>query len=229
MKAIIKGTFVLAALFLAISTVTAQADYYKFEGFGGYSYMSLNRGIEDDEFDDVFSELPTNRVDAHGFNGSITYNFNRYLGAKFDVTLHSFGEDFNSILTVNPPPPNQVVQTFKTSQNSYQYMGGVQFKDNAKEGSIFKPFGHALIGVADQHYSIDQSNGNRLLDVNSTDWAFKFGGGLDIKVHKNIDIRAIGIDWNPIWRGDVETNTQFGTVSGTLQNNWIFNFGVVIH
>jgi opacity protein-like surface antigen len=229
MKEIIKSTFVLMALLLAISTVSAQGEYYKFEGFGGYSYMSLNRGIEDDEFNDDFSDFPSNRVDSHGFNGSFTYNFSRYVGAKFDVTLHSFGEDFNSILSVNPPPPNQIVQTFKTSQNTYQYMGGVQVKDNSRDGGVFKPWAHALVGVADQHYSIDQSDGNRLLDINSTDWAFKFGGGLDIKVHKNIDIRAIGIDWNPVWRGDVETNGRFGTVNGTLQNNWLLNFGIVIH
>ena len=227
MKAMITGTFVLAVLMLGISTVHAQTEYNKFELFGGYSYMNLNRGVDPDEFDDDFSDFPTNRVNAHGFNGSVAYNFKRYIGVKFDVTLHSYGEDFNSILIVNPPV--NTTQTFKTSQNIYQYMGGIQLKNNAKDGPKFKPFAHVLMGVADQHFSIDQSNGNRLVDVNSTDFAMKFGGGLDIKIHKNIDIRAIGFDWNPILRGDVNVGGNFGTVSGVLQNNWLLNFGVVIH
>ena len=229
MKSIFKSTLVLTALLLTFSTVEAQTDYYKFEGYGGYSYMNLNRGIDPDEFNDDFSDTPQNRVNAHGFNGSVTYNFSRFVGAKFDVTLHSYGEDFDAILTVNPPPPNQQPQRFKTSQNVYQYMGGVQIKDNAKEGAVFKPWAHALIGVADQHFSIDQSNGNRLVDINSTDWAFKFGGGLDIRIHKNIDVRAIGFDWNPIIRGDFDTNSSFGTIDGVLQNNWLLNFGVAFH
>jgi opacity protein-like surface antigen len=108
-------------------------------------------------------------------------------------------------------------------------MGGIQIKDNSKEGSIFKPWAHALIGVADQNYSIEQSDGNRLLDIDATDWAMKFGGGLDIKVHKNIDIRAIGFDWNPINRGAFDSIGQFGTINGGWQNNWLVNFGIVIH
>jgi hypothetical protein len=227
MKAMITGTFVLAVLMFGISTVNAQTERNKFELFGGYSYMNLNRGFDADEFDDDFSDFPANRVNAHGFNGSVTYNVTRYVGIKGDLTLHSYGEDFNSILIVNPPVNTS--QTFKTSQNIYQYMGGLQIKDNAKEGSKFRPFAHALIGVADQHFSIDQSNGTRLLDLNSTDWAMKFGGGVDIKIHKNIDIRAIGFDWNPIVRGDMNVGGRFGTVNGVLQNNWLLNFGVVIH
>src|SRR5215203_110605 len=227
MKAIITSTLVLAVLMLTVSTANAQSDYYKFEAFGGYSYMNLNRGVDPDEFNDDFSDFPANRVNAHGFNGSVNYNFTRYIGAKFDVTLHSYGEDFDAILIVNPPI--NTAQTFKTSQNIYQYMGGIQVKDNKKDGGKFKPFFHALFGVSDQHFSIDQSNGNRLLDLNSTDFAFKVGGGIDIRIHKNVDIRAIGFDWNPIIRGDLDVGGRFGTVGGVLQNNLLLNFGVVLH
>jgi opacity protein-like surface antigen len=229
MKEIIKGTFVLTALVLAISTVTAQGEYYRFEGYGGYAYMNTDRGFDVDEFDDDFDEFPTNKVDAHGFNGSFTYNFSRYVGAKFDMTFHSSDEEFDSILSINPPPPNQVIQRFRISQSTNQFMGGIQIKDNSRDGAVFKPWAHALIGVADQNYSIDQSDGNRLLDMDSTDLALKFGGGIDIKVHKNIDIRAIGFDWNPINRGDFETIGRFGTINGGYQNNWLINFGIVIH
>jgi len=229
MKAMITSTFILAVLMFAVSTATAQSENYKFEAFAGYSYMNLNRGVDPDEFDDDFSDFPANRVNAHGFNGSVNYNFNRWVGVKFDLTLHSYGEDFPSILSVNPPPPNPTAETFKISQNIYQYMGGVQVKDNRKDGGKVKPFFHALFGVSDQHFSIDQSSGNRLLDLNSTDFAFKVGGGVDVRVHRNVDIRVIGFDWNPIIRGDLDVGGRFGTVGGVLQNNLLLNFGVVFH
>src|SRR3982751_5380988 len=151
MSTFLKGGAVLAVVFFAFASVRPQTDFYKLEGYGGYSYMNLNRGFDPDEFNNDFSDFPTNRVNAHGFNGSVTYNFSRFFGAKFDLTLHTHGEDFQSVLTVNPPPPNPTVGTFKTSQNVYQFMGGIQIKDNKKQGPKFKPWAHILAGVADQH------------------------------------------------------------------------------
>lgn len=220
----------LVLIFAASSSVQSQDDYNRWEIMGGYSYMNLNRGIDPDEFDDDFSDTPQNRVNAHGFNGSVTYNFTRFIGAKFDLTLHSHGEDFDSVLAVNPlftPGPG----TFKVSQNVYQYMGGVQIKDNTKEGSRFRPFGHVLVGVADQDFTIERTQpfNEIIIDANSTDFAMKFGGGVDFRVHKNLSIRAIQFDWNPIVRGDLDTNTQFGEIESVLQNNWLLTFGGVVH
>src|SRR5215218_1555151 len=217
---------------VAVSSALAQSDYYKFEGMAGYSYMNLNRGIDPGEIDDNFSDTPFNRVHAHGFNGSVDYNFTRYIGAKFDLTLHTHGEDFTSTLSVNPPlPGGNTAGTFKTSQNIYHYMGGIQIKDNNKEGSKLRPFGHILAGIADQKFSVDRTEpvDARLIDIHTTDFAMKFGGGLDIGIHKNIAVRAVQFDWNPIFRGDVNLGNGFGTTGGVLQNNWSLTFGVVIH
>src|SRR5215467_2115193 len=192
MNKLLKISLILAVSMFGFSLVHAQGqghDFYKWEFFGGYSYMNLNRGFDPDEFNDSFSDFPANRVNAHGFNGSITYNFRRFIGAKFDLTLHSHGEDFTSgfnIPVVNPPvfTPG----TFKTSQNVYQYMGGIQIKDNSKEGPKLKPWAHILGGISDQHFSLDRTapTSAQLFKVNSTDFAMKLGGGLDIAVHKHI-------------------------------------------
>src|SRR5215204_427822 len=128
MNRVLNITFVLTIMMLGFATVNAQSEFFKLEGMGGYSYMNLNRGVDPDEFDDDFSDFPANRVNAHGFNGSITYNFSRFIGAKFDLTLHTHGEDFVSDLFVVDPlrPEGGVTSaTFKTSQNVYQYMGGI--------------------------------------------------------------------------------------------------------
>src|SRR3954454_1580027 len=105
MRFTLKFAVGIAISLLTVSSALSQSDYYKLEGMGGYSYMNLNRGVDPDEINDNFTDTPFNRVNAHGFNGSVTYNFTRYIGAKFDLTLHAHGEDFTSTLTVNPPPP----------------------------------------------------------------------------------------------------------------------------
>jgi len=232
MKIIFRAAFAVAITFFAFTSIKAQSDYHKFEAMGGYSYMNLNRGVDPDEINDNFSDTPFNRVNAHGFNGSLNYNFRRFWGVKFDVTLHSHGEDVTSTLTVNPPPPGgNGAGTFKTSQNVYQFMGGIQIKDNKTEGSKVRPFAHILMGVADQHFSVDRTApvNVRLIDINSTDFAMKFGGGVDIGLSKNIALRAIQFDWNPIFRGNVNLGNGLGQSGSALQNNWLLTFGVVIH
>src|SRR5215203_4865282 len=103
----------LVVLILGGSAVRAQDDINKFELFAGYSYMNLNRGLDPDEFNDDLSDFPANRVNAHGFEGAITYNFQRYLGVKFDATFHGHSQDFETI-------------PYKLEQKVNQYMGGIQ-------------------------------------------------------------------------------------------------------
>jgi hypothetical protein len=57
----------------------------------------------------------------------------------------------------------------------------------------------------------------------------KFGGGVDLAVHKHVDVRLIGVDWNPIFRGDLDLGPPLGTAGSVLQNNFLLNFGVVLH
>ena len=233
MSTFFKGFLLVAFLTFSATVGFAQGDeYYKIEGFGGYAYMNLDRAVELDQF--VNSNQ--NRVNSHGFNGSVTFNFRRYWGAKFDVSLHSYGEDFQGILTTNPPPPvPPPPTTFKTSQNDYQYMGGIQFKNNSKEGPKFKPFAHVLAGVSDSHWSLDQETGTstgsalRLADVNSTDFAMKFGGGIDYRIHKNVDVRFFQFDFNPIWRGRTDFGPNFGVSESAVRSNFMITFGVAIH
>jgi len=228
------GAFLFSIMALTATSALAQDERYKFEFYGGYSYMNLNRGFDPDEFDDDFEDFAANRVNAHGIELGVNYNWSRYLGAKFVYTRHAHSQD------IVESGPGQ----FKLEQKVGQFMGGIQIKDNRKDGAKLKPFAHILAGAAQQSF---QGEGHFLVvnplrqagttgaegeeviafDINSTDFTMSFGGGLDLRVHRNVDIRLIQVDWNPIFRGD--RDTQFGTFPGAMQNNIRVGFGVVLH
>jgi opacity protein-like surface antigen len=226
MNTFVKSFFVVAFLIFSATFVSAQSDYFKVEGFAGYAYMNLDRAAEFDSLPDFNG----NRVNSHGFNGSVTYNFSRHWGAKFDLSLHTHGEDFQSPeVTINPP---QVVPgTFKISQSDYQYMGGVQWKDNSKDGPKFKPFGHVLLGVASQNLSLDRTapTNAELFKLDTTDFAMKFGAGFDVKLSKNIDARVFQFDFNPIWRGEKNLGPNLGVLDSGVRSNYMLTFGIVFH
>ena len=231
MRAIYRFILATTAIMFAFSAIHAQSDDYKWEGFVGYSYMNLNRGIDPSEVNSEITNFPGNRVNAHGFNGSIAYNFHRYIGAKFDVTITSHGEDFTSPLQISAPPAPPIAATLKGSQDIQQYLFGIQVKDNKKESQRFKPWAHVLGGFARQSITIEETapTSQKLIDDSATDFAMKFGGGLDWRVHKNIDIRLIQFDWNPIFRGDIVVGGRIGTINSALQNNYSFTWGVAFH
>jgi len=225
----------LAALLLTFApAVSAQSDDYKrWEFFGGYSALNFdNLGDDTDNprVNDVLGEKNTLR----GFNLAITGNFHKYFGAKFDYSLHLREDNFSR------PAGSGTVDT--TVQN---FLGGIQIKNNSEDGPTFKPFGHALFGVAVQKIDVDSPQlpvlfGISDFHVNETSFAMAFGGGVDIKVNHRFDIRVVQVDWNIINRGDQQTGivlvpTPFQVVGtpffipGTRQDNLRLGIGVVIH
>ena len=226
---------VTLATLILVSTATAlaQDDYKKFEFFGGYSALFVDNLAGDTgspAVDDVLGEKQTLR----GFNLAAGYNFHKYFGAKFDYSLHLREDNFSR------PLGSGTVDT--TLQN---FLGGIQVKNNSEDGPTFKPFGHALFGVAVQKLDVDSPDLPAVLGIsdfhtNETSFAMAFGGGLDIKLNDRLDVRVVQIDWNIINRGDQETGivlapTPFQTVGtpffiqGTRQDNLRLSIGIVIH
>jgi len=218
-----------------LSTITgwAQDDYKKYEFFGGYSALFLDNLAGDTEspaVDDVLGDRQTLR----GFNLAFGMNFHKYVGAKFDYSLHLREDEFSR------PAGSGTVDS--TIQN---FLGGIQVKNNANDGPTLKPFGHALFGVAVQKLDVDSPQLPALFGIsdfhtNETSFAMAFGGGLDIKLNDRFDIRVVQVDWNIIKRGDQQTGivlvpTPFQTVGspfvirGTRQDNLRLGIGIVIH
>jgi hypothetical protein len=215
------------------TTAWAQDDYKKWEFFGGYSALFFDNLAGDTgsaAVDDVLGDRQTLR----GFNLSVTGNFHKYVGAKFDYSLHLREDNFNR------PAGSGTIDT--TVQN---FLGGIQIKNNSEDGPTFKPFGHALFGVAVQKVDVDSPNLPAVLGVsdwhtNETSFAMAFGGGLDLKLNHRLDVRVAQVDWNIVKRGDQQTGivltpTPFQTVGtpffipGTRQDNLRLSIGIVIH
>jgi len=229
-----KRLVMLATLvLLSTTTALAQDDYKKYEFFGGYSALFVDNLAGDTgspAVDDVLGDRQTLR----GFNLAVNYNFHKYIGAKFDYSLHLREDEFNR------PLGNGTIDT--TLQN---FLGGIQIKNNSEDGPTFKPFGHALFGVAVQKLDVDSPQLPALFGINDfhtneTSFAMAFGGGLDIKLNNKLDVRVFQVDWNIINRGDQQTGivlapTPFQTVGtpfvipGTRQDNLRLSIGIVIH
>ena len=220
-------------LLLATTTAPAQDDYKKYEFFGGYSAMHVDNLAGDTgnaAVDDILGDKQTLR----GFNLEFGRNFHKYVGAMFDYSFHTREDNFN-----RPAGSGNVDSTIQN------ILGGIQIKNNMEDGPTFKPFGHALFGVAVEKVDIDSPNLPALFGINDfhtneTSFAMAFGGGVDIKLNHRFDIRAIQIDWNIINRGDQQTGivlapTPFQTVGspfvipGTRQDNLRIGAGIVIH
>jgi len=220
-------------IFVLTTTALAQDDYKKYEFFGGYSALFVDNLAGDTgspAVDDVLGDRQTLR----GFNLAVNYNFHKYVGAKFDYSLHLREDEFNR------PLGNGTIDT--TLQN---FLGGIQIKNNSEDGPTFKPFGHALFGVAVQKLDVDSPQLPALFGIsdfhtNETSFAMAFGGGLDIKLNNKLDVRVFQVDWNIINRGDQQTGivlapTPFQTVGtpfvipGTRQDNLRLSVGIVIH
>ena len=145
--------FALAALVLLSTTsVLAQADQYKrWEFFGGYSSLYFDN-LAGDTSSATVNDVLGDKQNLRGFNAAGVANFHKYVGAKFDYSLHLREDNFTR------PAGSGTIDT--TVQN---FLGGVQLKNNMVDGPRLKPFGHALFGVAVLNGVVMVSYFNQLL------------------------------------------------------------------
>jgi hypothetical protein len=213
LKTMLIGMIVLACSSIAVAQ---SDDYKKVEFFAGYSHNRIDTGIGDD--DPSLRDIIDEREGFHGFNTSITGNVSRYFGLKFDLSGH-----FKS-RTI--PVGTIASATVDLNSRLYNFLGGVQVKDNSSE-STFKPFAHALVGAAHARNRVNFSNDVCAAvfpspcpsDFTETETGFAgaFGGGIDIRASNRVDIRVIQFDYNPTRLFD------------RTQHNFRIGVGIVFH
>ena len=250
-----KRIWFLTMFLIALAPASfAQDDYHKVEVYGGYSLASAESNVNSATFTSsggtsAFTDLCSRatgemiglnsqkffctRRSFNGFDASITYNVNRYVGIKGDLTGHFQSEAFVDKFT----PPG-VTQTLANKERLYNFLAGVQLKNNSKTAR-FKPFGHALAGLA--RYSNRQQQTldlfpqfNFTIEDRVTSFAMKLGGGLDVRAGKRIDIRVIEFDYNPVFAKDRSPRSIAGpftsvAFTGQTAHNFTVGAGIVIH
>lgn len=244
----IMRTLLLSIFFssLCASMTFAQNsdDYNRVEFYGGYSRANVQPNnkaatafgttfdvCSSQATDIIGRNFQTNFCQRHGFNGfdtSIAYNFNRYFGIKANVTSHTktqlFVDTFDGVAE-----PNTVTERI------YNFMGGMQVKNNGEDAG-FKPFAHALVGAA--RYSRKEVVTSPIPLDNYTNrgkvtsFAMKLGGGIDLRVHRRIDLRLVEVDYNPMFTRDFDvTGNPFDVIhtKSRTAHNFTFGFGIVFH
>ncbi len=210
-------------IFAACGTLFAQqsSGVNRVEFFGGYSHNRVDTGLASEDLGSDFDDSFGKRLGANGVNFSITGNFSKYVGAKFDFATHSTSDD----VSFDGDP-------FKVKYRISNYLGGIQIKNNKKDGPRVKPFFHALAGIARQSITVESPVLEELFDETSfkvaeNNFAFAIGGGLDIRAHRHVDIRVFQVDYNPTYFKGREFDDF--ELDAHLQNNVRFSFGIVIH
>lgn len=207
------GLFVFSAVGAVAQTTTVD-DYKKGEFYVGYSNGQVDTGLDSGN---SVSSFFRDRKNFNGVNASGVYNVNRYFGLKGDVSATVNSTTFSSSYT-NPTTGTTSNASFDTSNQLWNFVGGVQVKDNAKSGT-FKPFAHAMIGAGHARTKIKDvvctptTTPCPITAGSFSDTGFSgvFGGGLDFRVSDRFQIRAIQVDYNPIrFDGQTDHNLRIG-------------------
>jgi|SRR5215471_4270294 len=168
-----------------------QSDYTKHEIGSTFSIFGVDTkgAFNNDKSRDGF----------FGFNSQGVHNLSRFWGLKADLSysqrqFEAGNSDFTSRL--------------------FQIAGGIKLQDNAN-ATRFRPFAQALIGIA--HASKlprlleENASGKTVSVLSGAGLAFGLGGGLDIRLTRKLELRALQIDYNPVrLKGETFQNVRLG-------------------
>ena len=235
---------------LALAIPAAAQSYPKVTVYGGFAHalQKPNSGtFIVSEGGDSFSFEPCaaegtdvlgaslqhalcSRRDFHGFETSVNYNFSRTLSLRTDVSalwgktrsVDTFGDGADMHTDTN-----------LIKDRTLLAVTGLEIGDNASRR--WRPYAHALVGIARQTSNDTQTSTGPFdfqLRDSVTSFAMKVGGGIDFPISSRVDLRAIEVDYTPIFAGSRNDsgNADFDQrVKGKRANNVTFSFGLVVH
>ena len=217
-----------AILFCLAGLANAQKEKInRVEFFGGYSHIRAVSPYTSDDLRFVDTLIGGNGIEQNlgksyglkGANFSITGNFSKYVGVKFDFSTHSNDRSFRA-------GTSNLQQKYRLTN----FLGGIQVKNNKSDGPRVKPFFNALLGGARQKIKLSGLTGplatffeGNAFEQSQTNFALAIGGGIDIRAGKHVDIRVFQVDFNPTF---IKETDDF---DGKYQGNVRFGFGIVFH
>ena len=215
-----KALFALSIAAIGAASAVAQAqpvdDFKKGEVYVGYSNGQVDTGADTgNSVVDFFRD----RENFNGVNVSGVYNTSRFFGVKGDVSATYNSNEVSDTFTSGGL--NYTVG-YKDKNSLYNFVGGVQVKDNENSG-VFKPFAHAMVGVAHARTKFEDFTcvapvgGNCTpleLDeetFSTTGFSTVIGGGIDFRLSNRVQVRAIQFDYNPTrLEGSWQNNVRIG-------------------
>jgi hypothetical protein len=188
---------------LLLAAQVTQTEYSKVEAFAGYSYL---------------------RNSGHGFNGwegQVTYNFNRYLGATADVSGY-----YRTAAAFSPLAGFSV----SANQRLYNYLFGPTVTARFGKHSVF---GHALFGASHSTAGAGVSVpifGSFSTSVNSaTAFGMALGGGVDIGLTHMFAIRPAQVDYLYTHFNTLDAlTTGLSSNTSNHQNGFRYSAGIVL-
>ena len=178
-----------------VSFAQTPDDQPKNQFFAGYSFNSADINT---------LTIDPHRTGQNGINLEYTRQITRHIGITGDASAHFHRETSST-----------TGGTFTSRRDQYFMLGGLQFKTG--NGKWVQPFAHALFGASlFRGFTSDiRTTGNVYTFDDATSLAMAFGGGVDIRISRRIDLRLIQADYAPTWFG-----------SGR-QNNFRLSVGIV--
>lgn len=214
-----KALIALSIAAVSAASILAQSvdDYKKGEFYIGYSNGQVDTGVDSgNSAVDFFRD----RENFNGVNVSGVYNVSRFIGIKGDISGTYNKDRFSGTF---PSPNGGVTLSGENTNSLYNFVGGVQIKDNSNEGRI-KPFAHAMAGLGHFRSKVGDftctgTDCPTFLPSSETftenGFSGVIGGGIDFRLNNRVQIRAIQVDYNPI------------RVSGETLNNVRIGAGIV--
>jgi opacity protein-like surface antigen len=182
----------------------AQEEAPKVEISGGYSFLRLDGG-------DAPDGATSSSLKMNGFNVSLAGNITKRIGIVGEFSRGAKSDSASNILGPIPVDiPIDLSQIdLKIRVSTFLFGPRVTLYRGKAE-----PFVHALFGGA--RVSAEASGFDASGEESASAFAYALGGGLDIKVHKNLAIRVAQLDY-------------LGTRSeGEGLSNFRYSAGVVI-
>lgn len=207
-------------LFLAMLVVASASmafaqstDRAKPEFFAGFSVNSIDTGIDDAG---VVVRNGDNRQTGFGFETSGTGYFNNHVGIEGNVDGHFKTKTFDVSAT-----PTSTIVPIEAKISSYNFMAGPHVRFPSGDSKVV-PFVHALVGG--NHSKVRGSALGIAFDESDTNFAMKFGGGIDFGVSEHVGIR-VSADYNPVFERD--NNTTVTGNNNRTRHDGVFSVGLV--
>ena len=176
-----KKSIVLLGMVLLFALAAAAQDMPKMETFLGYTYVRANSA----------TNIPA--FSANGASGQFVYNFSKYFGGVLDLgavhngDLGGFAIDSTAVNFLLGPR-----WSFRYSRITpyiEALFGGSYIAQSSRVSSIVSTPTTGLAPIVP-----GQPITSRLV-ASQTAFAMAIGGGLDIKINKNVSFRPIGLDY----------------------------------